>query len=140
LLELISDFPGAEAEWRAVAARLPHSAAPHYYLASMLERQGRPEEALGGFGECLRRDPEFLPARARLGIGLAARGRISEAIPQLRATLRVDPGATEARLALGQALVTQGKDAQAAEQFREVLRLDPANAEARRALETLPRR
>ncbi|MEK7686653.1 MAG: tetratricopeptide repeat protein [Verrucomicrobiota bacterium] len=135
LLELVSDFAGAEAEWRAIIQVLPHAAPAYFNLAGMLEHQQRPEEALGCLAECLQRNPEFPPAHERLGLLLAERDRFAEAIPHLKATLRLKPNAIDVRLSLAQILVRQGQRSQAAKQFQEVLRLDPSNAEAKRLLD-----
>jgi tetratricopeptide (TPR) repeat protein len=140
VLELVSDFAGAEAEWRTITGLLPHSASAYFNLATMIDRQGRTDEAVAYFSECVKRDSEYLPAQERLGLVLAMRGRSGEAIPHLEAALCMNPDAIAVRLTLAQALAQQGKLAQAAKHVREVLRLDPSNSEARRLLEATARR
>jgi tetratricopeptide (TPR) repeat protein len=96
LFEAVSDFAGAEREWKRITELWPHSAPAYFKLASMHEFQNRPELACEGYEQCLKRESDSLRARLALSRVLIQLGRFGEAREQLDRALRQDPGDEEA--------------------------------------------
>ncbi|MCB9897459.1 MAG: tetratricopeptide repeat protein [Planctomycetes bacterium] len=93
-LAALRDGRLAEAETHLLAARdaAPDEARPRYNLGRLRELQERDGDAEALYREALAREPDYVPALARLGQLLARTGRIDEALAQLSraADLRPD--------------------------------------------------
>ena len=72
----------------------------HMMLGTNLFDTGRPEEAEAELSEALRILPEFIEARANLGMVYLAQGDFKAAAEQLREVLRLDPDYQQAQEAL----------------------------------------
>ncbi len=102
----------------------------HQQLASLLDRQGRNEEAIrvarDGLGVAAF-SPEL---RYALGSGLVIGGQPVEGIAQLRLAGALKPTWAEPRVLLGATLAKQGRLDEAIAEYTEALRLEPDRAEA----------
>ncbi|MGH7645682.1 MAG: tetratricopeptide repeat protein, partial [Gemmatimonadales bacterium] len=114
----------SETLWRH-AVHVSPSAIAHSKVGTVLDEQGKTEEAIGQFRESLRLRPDHTDARTNWGIALARRGRWQEAIAQYRAAVALEPNTIEPRLNLADALEKVGRPAEAAEQRGIAERLSP---------------
>jgi tetratricopeptide (TPR) repeat protein len=85
--------------------------------------QHRDIEAEQFFRRAVKKNEDFAPAHAHLGLLYFQKGRADEAVPQLREALRIDSGRTDALNALVQILRDQSKTAAAAGDLRRSLGL-----------------
>jgi tetratricopeptide (TPR) repeat protein len=75
------------------------------------------------FTEAVRRNPDFAPAHAHLGLLYLNLARIDDAVRELRETLRLDPNRTDAAGALVHILEQQAQTASESANWDEALRL-----------------
>jgi tetratricopeptide (TPR) repeat protein len=119
---------------RAVAAPGGDSAAGTpaflYNLAVVLENQGRFEQAMEKYRECVALDPNYHVARYNLGRLLTRAGKFAEAEAVHRETLERVPDHVNSLIGLGEALRQQGKLAQARDSFARATAADPRSAGA----------
>jgi tetratricopeptide (TPR) repeat protein len=110
------------------------------YRGRLLEKLGRPEEALECYTEAVRRNPEDSVALSRLAFAQAARGQLAAARKNLEAAMRFTPQAAPAsfrtalHLGLGKTNLALERWEEAAVQFEAALRLAPGNRAAERLL------
>jgi tetratricopeptide (TPR) repeat protein len=136
LLSFARDMPGAQEQLQAAIRLMPHAPSAHFSLAGVLALQGRHDEAIRHYRECLRLKPDDFHAWMRMGIVEIERRNFAESASHLRAALRAKPDSVAARMYLGGALLQLQQRAEAQTQFREVLKIEPNNAEARQLLQT----
>jgi tetratricopeptide (TPR) repeat protein len=119
-------FAEAESHLRQAAPDFPPA---RYYLATVLERGGKHDEAIDAFREFIRLQPPGLDqvylARGQLGDLLIRSQRVPEAIEQFRQMLAARPGDPESKSLLANALVRQRSYAEAIELYRSVLTSRP---------------
>lgn len=96
-----------------------------YNLAIVLERQGRPSEAIERYREAVEINPAYISARLNLGTALARQRRYDEAAQEFERLLEQKPDDAMAHHNLANVLVELGKTAEAAEHYREAMRLRP---------------
>lgn len=113
---------------RALAAGA--EARTHNTLGMVLERLGKPAEALAAYGAALRMDPGLAAAHANRGALLRQRGEWTDAEAALRRALELDPGLAEAHNNLGVLLHETGDPDAAAGAFRRAVDLRPGYADA----------
>ena len=101
----------------------------HYRSANQLGNAGRTAEAAAEYSEALRLWPDFIQARANLGLAYSEEGRTTEAIAELEGAVRAKPDYPEAQAYLGLALVRAGRPAEAVAHYEEALRRDPDSAD-----------
>jgi len=139
--------------WTHTLAVEPNSAFAHNNLGDVLNRQGRPAEAIDHFQQALRLKPDFPLAHNNWGVALTQQGKLAEAIDQFQQALRLKPDFPLAHNNWGVALSrrtglagvmqqilqavqlnsvrapetfdTQGTLAEAIEHFQQALRIDP---------------
>lgn len=105
-----------------------------YALGLVLDRTGRPAEAMAEYRLALDRNPNHLGALNNLGVALATQGRMDEAARHFSRLTAVSPGDADAHANLGLALAAAGAPDRAARALRQALRLDPDHADARAEL------
>src|SRR5208283_613167 len=108
------------------AARLsPESYEIRNNVGNMLDKLGRPQEALAEYREAVRLKPDKAVLHNRLGQLLAELGCFDKAINEFAEAARLDPGDPHPYYLMGMTLLMQDHDAEAVGRFREALRLDP---------------
>src|SRR5881628_2264330 len=117
--------------WTYALALDPNSPIAHSNLGELLDRQGRPAEAIDHFQQALRTKPDFPLAHNNWGMALKGQGRPAEAIDHFQQALRLNPDFPLAHSNWGAALLQQGKPAEAIDHFQQALRIDPDLALAR---------
>jgi len=115
----------AESRLRRAVELDPDSAAAHFALGVVLERQERSEEALEELILAVDLDPDSLRRRQALALHLLQMERDDEAIVVLRELLDRAPEYVKPREDLATALTRVGDLAAAADEFKRVLELDP---------------
>jgi tetratricopeptide (TPR) repeat protein len=119
-----------ETLWRDTLAKNPDAWLAHNNLGTVLRQAGRPEDAIGHFGQALRIKPDLAEAQYNLGVTLAQLDRTQEAIGHYGQALRLKPDFAEAHYNLGVALAESGRIPEAMEHWEQALRLNPDYAEA----------
>jgi len=109
---------------------VPGNYLARFNLASVLDAQGKSDEALAELREAVRERPYYVPARAELGQLLATQGHPAEALQELQTAVKMRPDDPDAHFRLGSVLGTLGRAGEAADQFSEAVRLQPHNADA----------
>ena len=107
----------------------PASALAHHSLASLLESQGKADEAAKHYHLALQIDPAYKNANYEIANSLARSGKIEEAIGHYRLILEIDPSFADAHDSLALLLVARGELREAMEHFHQALKLDPARSE-----------
>ena len=96
-----------------------------YYWGSLLLRERKTGEALPVLTSALQLEPEYLPARLKMGEALLGAGRTEEAGKLYEAILKDYPDAAEAYYGLGRVKAARGDQAAAAELYRQACQLFP---------------
>ncbi|HUK40587.1 MAG TPA: tetratricopeptide repeat protein, partial [Candidatus Acidoferrales bacterium] len=107
----------------------PASASAHYSLSTLLEHQGKLDEAMGHNRSALQLDPGYKKASYEMANSLARWGKIEEAIDHYRLILETDASYVDAHDSLGRLLSMRGDIGGATEQFYQALKLDPNRSE-----------
>jgi tetratricopeptide (TPR) repeat protein len=105
-----------------------------YDLGLVLDRTGRPAEAMNEYRLALARNPTHRDALNNLGVGFARAGRLNEAATHFERLAAADPANPDAHANLGAILLSIGQPDRAAREFRAALAIDPAHPVARDAL------
>src|SRR3989441_5044188 len=111
--------------WTYALAIDPNSPIAHSNLGELLDRQGRPAEAIDHFQQALRTKPDYALAHNNWGMALKGQGRPAEAIDHFQQALRLKPDFPIAQNNWGTALGQLGEPAQAIDHFQQALRLEP---------------
>jgi tetratricopeptide (TPR) repeat protein len=101
----------------------------HYRSGNELGNAGRLAEAVAEYSQALRLWPDFVQARANLGLAFSEEGRTAEAVAELEEAVRAKPDYPEAQAYLGLALFRAGRPAEAAAHYEEALKRDPDSAD-----------
>ena len=112
----------------------PRSVTVNHNLASMLQKQGRLDEAIACCRRTIKLDPNFAPAHNNLGNILKQQGKIDQAIDAYHTAIELDPKFASAHVNLGIALKTQGQLDNAITCYRHAIELDPNSAPAHNSL------
>jgi tetratricopeptide (TPR) repeat protein len=123
-------YINSETLWNYTLQRNPQAYLAHNNLGSVLDGEGRINEAMEQFEQALQIKPDFTEAHNNLGYALQQSGRMAEAIKQYQEALRLKPDFAEAHYNLGNTLLLTGRMAEAIQQYQEALRLKPDYAEA----------
>ena len=115
----------SERLWTYALAIDPDSPIAHSNLGELLDRQGRPAEAIDHFQQALRLKPDFPLAHNNWGMALKGQGRPAEAIDHFQQALRLKPDFPIAHNNWGTALGQLGEPAEAIDHFQQALRIDP---------------
>jgi tetratricopeptide (TPR) repeat protein len=105
-----------------------------YDLGLVLDRTGRPVEAMAEYRRALERNPTHRDALNNLGVMLARGGRLNESLQLFERLVDADPANADARANLGALLLSSALPERAAAEFRAALDIDPEHAVARDAL------
>jgi tetratricopeptide (TPR) repeat protein len=98
-------------------------------LGTLLNAQGRVDEAIHHYRWALRVNPEYASAHNNLANALRARGETDEAVRHYRRAVEIEPRLATAHNGLGQVLQGQGELDQAIDHFRRALEVAPEAAE-----------
>jgi hypothetical protein len=120
--------------WGYTARINPHSFIAHQALASIMQAEGRPQEAIALYRRAARIRPEMSRVHVLLARLLARAGQAKAAAAELRKAVALEPGSAESQLALGQALLAQRRRASARRHLEQALALRPDYPEARQSL------
>ena len=71
------------------------------------DSKGQLDEAIAGYREAIRLEPDYAEAHYNLGIALQDKGQLDEAIAAYREAIRLKPDSAEAHYNLGNALRTR---------------------------------
>jgi tetratricopeptide (TPR) repeat protein len=126
----------AESYFRRALERLD-DANNRYDLGLVLDRTGRPAEAMREYRLALARNPTHRDALNNLGIAFARAGRLNDAAAYFERLVAADPANPDAHANLGAILLSVGEPDRAAQSFRAALEIDPGHAVARDALEKI---
>jgi Flp pilus assembly protein TadD len=125
-----NDFQAAaEAFTRALQLAPEHPLVLGNY-AQLLQKQGRPEEALRMLQRAASAAPGSAPAATELGIAAFRQGHTTEAIAALERAVTLAPGSARAWHGLGNARRRRGDLEGAEEAFHRAVELAPGNARA----------
>ena len=105
-----------------------------YDLGLVLDRTGRPADAVAEYRRALQRNPTHRDALNNLGVMLARSGRLSESVQLFERLVEADPANPDAHANLGALLLSSAQSERAAAEFRAALDIDPEHAAARDAL------
>ena len=107
-----------------------HRSVLRYNRAQLLARLGRTSEALAGYDELIKTDPNHSEYRAERAAVLRKLGRSAEAIADLTAAISLSPPYPEPYYNRGDLLMELGERERAVDDFAYVLELDPSFIDA----------
>lgn len=111
-----------------------------YYLGSLQAKQGKHADAAQTLRAALRLNPDYLPARLKLGDSLFAAGRLDESNATYSEVIRKWPEAAEAYYGLGRISAARGDLAAARESYRKACEMFPQYGAAHYALAQVDRK
>jgi tetratricopeptide (TPR) repeat protein len=112
----------------------PTSPITHYYTASLLFLQGRPDLAVPEAESVVRENPQHALAQNLLGAALASLGQLDRARQAFEASLSANPFSPGTYANLAMLEMQAGQPREAARRYAEALQLNPASETARRGL------
>ena len=115
-------YADSETFWRTVVATNPGCWRAHSDLGELLSAQGRLDEAIAQYQQCLELQPDFVYAHNNLGNALRQQGRTQEALLQYRKALELQPDFAWADCNLGMIYLQQGRVEEAITEFQQALR------------------
>ena len=120
-------YADAKTLWQDTLAKNPACWMAHNNLGTVLESEGRVDEAIGHYEEAIRLKPDHAEAHNNLGNAIYKKGRTEDAIREYRKAIRLKPGYATAYGNLGTALGARGAGDEAVRQFQASLRLNPSD-------------
>jgi uncharacterized protein (TIGR03032 family) len=102
----------------------------YFVQGNNLYHQGKLEEAIQNYRQCLKLKPDFLQAQYHLGVALGDTANYPEAIEVLKQVIEVDPNHAEAHNSLGYVYSQQRQLEQAIFHYGEAVRLNGSYAKA----------
>lgn len=123
-----------EALMRARLRKYPSDFTAHFNLGSVLQTEGKLDEAIGHYRKALESRPDDAVALNSLGSALQSAGRPDEAIAYYDHALRLDPGYVNARYNMSNSLLLLGRSEEAIGQLRKVIEAQPDDADAHNSL------
>lgn len=129
-LEGTGDLAGAEAQYRAVLAIVPHHTRARFGLGDVLLARGRHALAVDAFAAVLRARPTAVDALNGMGMALSGAGRHGEALGYFRRAAEIRPDLATTRVNWGLVSARRGDILGAMEQYRRALEIDPSSAAA----------
>ncbi len=133
VLEHLHRFAEAEVCFRGVV-ELSDSAEARFRLASVLQSQGRANEAIGEYEAAIEHEPAHVETHNNLGTIRHGRDELDAAERHFTACLTVNPQFAPAVINLGLVRQSQQRDDEAAELYARAAELDPRLAAAWHAL------
>jgi len=131
------DVPGAAKALRTALRLAPDAADAHYYMGSLLLREGKPQEALGYFGRATDLKRDYAVAYYSQAECLKRLGDANGAVDALRKALGCRPYMAEAHRELGRLLAEGGHKADALQHLHTALQMAPQDAQAAELLRKL---
>ncbi|NNF29547.1 MAG: tetratricopeptide repeat protein [Gemmatimonadetes bacterium] len=123
-------YPDAERAYVKALVLDSTFARAHNALASLYERAGLPDAAIGSIRQALRYEPESDNAYFSLGNALYGTGRVEEAIEAYREALRLNPRNSRAWNNLAAVHITRESYDEAIVALERTLELEPQNVSA----------
>lgn len=117
----------AEANLARATLLRPQDAASFALMGWVLERRGRPQEAIEAWRVAHALEPSQRQHRVGLAVALCGVGRYRDAVPHFREAADATPDRAEAWLNLGLACREAGELEEAVEAFDQAARLDPSS-------------
>jgi len=131
LLQHRRDYAAAVEQMRMLLERFPNVPDWRSNLASLLQAQGKWDEAIAEFHKTRAIAPQHAATVCfNVGTVLLESGKHAEAAAQFREALAINPNYAQATNSLGACLYLQGKTADAMEHYRRAIELDPKLATA----------
>jgi len=127
-LQRNKDYCSGMTIWQKVLDIAPDNARAHYNLGSIIQKQGRLDEAISHYRQAIHIKPDDADVYNNLGNILQFQGKIDEAVSHFYQAINKDPNFFEAYNNLGNALLLQGKADEAVFYYSRSLELNPANA------------
>jgi tetratricopeptide (TPR) repeat protein len=115
--------------WQDTLRHNPNAWIAHTNLGCLLEKEGRPEEAMSCFHRALQLKPDAPEVLRNLALSCEDQGDVAQAMQYYRRTLEVNPRDAEARSNLGTLLAGEGKTDEAVNQFLLALKTAPDAAQ-----------
>jgi len=115
----------ADALFTRIVDLLPGYTTGHWARGKVQMGFGRHDNAIPHFQKAVRLDPNFIRARADLGISYASLGDLGSAIEQFEAIIEIDPESANAHMLLGRARAQRRQFPEALASYREAVRADP---------------
>jgi uncharacterized protein (TIGR03032 family) len=109
---------------------LARSPAFHFQRGNELYKQGKSDEAIASFQQCIALDPAFPNAQFHLGIALGDAERYEEAGAYLEQVVQTEPEKAEAFNSLGYVSSRRGQLHKAIEHWERAIELQPNYAQA----------
>jgi uncharacterized protein (TIGR03032 family) len=109
---------------------LARSPAYHFQSGNELHRQGKLEEAIASFRQCVALQPEFPNARYHLGVALGDAERYEEAGTYLEQVVQAEPEKAEAHNSLGYVSSRRRQIPEAVGHWQRAIELQPKYAQA----------
>ncbi len=133
---MIPDLPGLVQQIAHFENRLASDSGSRVFLplADLYRRAGKLEDARRILVEGLDQHPNFVTARAALGLVLSELGDAAAAREALNAVLQIDPDNVLALRLLGREAVERSAWPEACEHFERLLRLEPEDRDVRDGL------
>ncbi len=119
----LADWQDSEKLFGRMLRLAPDSAALYDNLGTVLNRQGRLDDAIRQHTQALRLKPDFALPHYNVANALAMQGKFDEAIEHYVRALHLDPRCPEAHDNLAVALARRGRLDEAVRHSREALRL-----------------
>ena len=116
--------------WQDTVEKSPQKARPHWILGTVLNKQGRTEEAIEHYLHALRINPELEFTHYNLGLAFYNQGRTKESIEHYLHALQIKPDYEKAHYNLGNVLNEQDRTEEAIEHYLQALRIKPDFEEA----------
>jgi len=126
-----------ETLWRTTLSRNPECWLAHNNLGTILQEQGKPEQAQTEFQVALRLNPDYADARNNLGTILVMQGDTGKAAEEFETAIRLKPSFADAHENMAKLLMESGHPAQAAAEYEAVLSITPESAEIHNDLGTV---
>ena len=120
----------AESAWQALAASYPDDAQIRNNLGTVLDRIGKPGEAVHQYEIALQINPAYIRVHRNLALALMRTGHNEEALHHFQLALEVYPELAELHRNYADALAQSGHLSEATDEFTKTIELDPTIAEA----------
>jgi tetratricopeptide (TPR) repeat protein len=125
-----SNYGAALEKFQRVAQLQPADISCRTYLARMLGRLNRRDEAVQEYRRLIQLDPTRWESHLELAELFATANDANNAIPEYLAAVKLNPNHSGIRLNLGVMLARQNRLDEATDQFQKVLALSPTNTTA----------
>ena len=112
-----------ETLWRHALEVTPKNYFAHKSLGDAFLHQGRLDDAIAQYQDCIGLNPNFASVYGNFGTALLAKGQLDEAARQFQQAVRLNPRNAEAYYNLGTAFLKQGRLDDAIRQFQLAIQL-----------------